>query len=112
MLNSLADLVLPDGNILELDEINLESNSVVLKVHTRLPTPAYCPLCQQPSQREHSRYDRTVADLAVTGKRLQLKLEVRRLFCDNANCKRCTFAERFPTFLNPYARKTQRLAFQ
>ncbi len=112
MLNLLATLILPDGNVLELEEINPEGNPGVLKVHIRLPAPAFCPLCLQPSQREHSRYDRIVADLAVTGKCLQLKLEVRRLFCDNDNCKRCTFAERFPTFLNPYARKTRRLAFQ
>ncbi len=37
-------------------------------------------------------------------------LRVRRFFCDNAVCKRKTFAERFPGIVAPYSRRTSRLA--
>ena len=44
-------------------------------------TDARCPLCDQPSQRVHSRYIRTLADVPWQGVALQIRLTVRRFFC-------------------------------
>lgn len=45
-----------------------------------------CPDCQSPSLRVHSRYQRTVKDLPASGLAVQLKVQVRRLFCDHPFC--------------------------
>lgn len=111
MSTSLVTFLLPDVNNLGIDELSIEEDGIIMKVHA-LQTDADCPLCHQIARREHSHYYRTVADLSVIGKPLHLKLYVRRFFCDNPDCQRQTFAERFPAFLLPFARRTQRLAHQ
>jgi transposase len=39
----------------------------------------------------HSRYHRVLADPAIGGRPTQLRLRVRRFFCDNTDCDRRTF---------------------
>lgn len=70
---------------------------------------AACPLCQSVSHRVHSCYERTVLDLAWGQRRLTLKLEVRRFFCDVKTCARKIFTERLPNLVAPWARRTTRL---
>ena len=41
-----------------------------------------------------------------------LDISVRRFFCDNDGCQRTIFAERMPSLVVPYARRTNRLAHQ
>ena len=43
------------------------------------------------------------------GWRVRLRLTVRRFFCDNEDCPRCTFSESFHGIAERYARKTGRL---
>lgn len=71
-----------------------------------------CPDCQQMSEREHSCYQRHPYDLPCFGFRVQLHLQVRRFFCHNKACSRCTFAEPFPELVRHKARRTQRLRQQ
>jgi len=52
-----------------------------------------CPDCQCESARVHSRYSRTLADVAAGGRPVLISLTVRRLFCDSTDCGRRTFAE-------------------
>ncbi|WP_425543601.1 transposase family protein [Streptomyces luteireticuli] len=54
---------------------------------------AWCPGCGTPSARVHSRYGRRLADAAVAGQETAIDLEVRRFFCDHADCGKKTFAE-------------------
>lgn len=72
-------------------------------------TDARCPLCDQPSQRVHSRYIRTLADVPWQGVALQIRLTVRRFFCSTTDCTRRIFTERLPELTAPYARRTHRL---
>jgi transposase len=69
----------------------------------------YCPLCFCLAKRRHSRYTRVVADLPCAGFRVQLKLQMRKFFCDNADCSRKIFTERVPAFVEPWAQTTVRL---
>jgi transposase len=71
---------------------------------------AVCPCCGRPSGRVHSRYERRLADAAVGGRRVVIRLRVRRLFCDDPGCARVTFAEQVPGLAARYARKTVLLA--
>ena len=70
---------------------------------------AYCPLCFCLAKRRHSRYTRVVADLPCAGFRVQLRLQMRKFFCENANCSRKIFTERVPAFVEPWAQTTVRL---
>ena len=69
---------------------------------------AVCPVCGQPSQREHSRYWRTVADVTALGMHLQLRVQARRFRCVNAQCPRKIFAERLPD-VPAWARRSDRV---
>jgi transposase len=104
-----AAVVLADPVVLRLDDITLVDDLVILTV-TSAQVEARCPACGQPSAHVHSSYVRHPSDLAVAGHRVQLRLNVRRFFCGNANCERKTYAERLPSVIRPFARRTQRLA--
>jgi len=70
---------------------------------------ATCPSCGHPSARVHSRYQRRLADAAIGGRRVVLRLRVRRFFCDHHRCPARTFAEQIPNLTSRYARRTPRL---
>ncbi|MFI2318916.1 transposase family protein [Nocardia beijingensis] len=68
-----------------------------------------CPDCSAPSQRVHNRYRRRLSDTAISGREVVISVRVRRLFCDNTDCGRGTFAEQFPQLAARYARRTRSL---
>jgi len=47
--------------------------------------------------------------LPVSAFSVVLNLTIRRYFCDNPDCARCTFVERMPGIIETYARRTARL---
>lgn len=57
------------------------------------------------SVRVHSRYRRRLADLAIAGRRVLIRLMVRRFFCTDASCDRKIFAEQIG-LASRYARRT------
>jgi hypothetical protein len=59
--------------------------------------------------RVHSRYQRTIGDLAFGGRSLTLKLLVRKWICPEALCSQHIKASRFPEVVQRYARMTDRL---
>jgi len=68
-----------------------------------------CPVCGTPSGHVHSHYLRTVADLPWHGRRVVLRVTVRRFRCRNGGCVRTIFCERLPEVLSPHAQTTTRL---
>jgi transposase len=68
-----------------------------------------CPCCSKKSGRVHSRYRRTLNDLPILDKKVNLKLCTRKFFCDNEKCDRVIFTERYTKLIKAYARKTDRL---
>ena len=75
---------------------------------TPMTSTAPCPCCAQRSDRVHSWYVRTAADLPWQGRRVILRITVRRFRCLTAGCQRTIFCERLPT-IAPHARTTTRL---
>ena len=67
---------------------------------------AACPKCGMTSGRVHSRYSRRLADASVGGRRVVIRLTVRRFFCPDPGCKRRTFAEQIKGLTTRYARRT------
>ena len=86
-----ALLLLPSG--LEIDRIGADATALSVSVTSRLPTST-CPLCGTPAVRIHSRYHRTVADVACGGRQARLLLTVRKFFCEVPMCARRIFTER------------------
>jgi transposase len=97
--------LLPDPAELCLDRLISEANSITIVVAAARST-ASCPNCQHPSQRVHSRYVRSLADLPWNGIAVRLRLHTRRFFCSSLTCSRRIFTERLPATVAPYARRT------
>lgn len=89
--------------------INYRQFQITLRLIST-PPRGRCPLCGQPSQRIHSRYQRTFADLPWADFRVRLEVRVRKFFCANPACQRRIFTERLPDVAAPWARRTLRLA--
>ncbi|MEA5568580.1 ISL3 family transposase [Anabaena sp. UHCC 0399] len=103
--------LLPDSANLKLencilDEIKTQINVIVSAI-TRVVN---CPVCNQPTHKIHSRYERKLADLPWADYSITLQLRVRKFFCINTLCKRRIFAERLTNVTAPWARRTLRLA--
>lgn len=103
-----TDFLLPPDRELAITDLALTENSLVV-LAASTAAQATCPLCGFESKRVHSRYRRTIADLPFGGRTFILRLVVRRFRCTNAGCERRIFCERFPQWLDAYARSTSRL---
>src|SRR5262245_18086771 len=98
----------PGGAGLRLDDWVLTPTTAVALV-AATATTAPGPRCGTPSDRVHSRYRRTVADLPYFDRRVALRLVVRRFRCVTPGCPQSIFCERLPGLLEAHARTTARL---
>lgn len=97
----------PDG--FSVDEVKIVADRVQIQLRSR-HSLGRCPDCGRPSRRVQSRYVRRPADLPLSGRRVQLKIVVRRFWCDAILCGRRIFCEQFVgSVLARYGRRTQRL---
>src|SRR5436190_3569618 len=69
-----------------------------------------CPGCGTETARVHEYRERTVADVPADGRRVLVKVRVRRMRCPATGCKVQTFREQVPGILDRYQRRTTRLA--
>ncbi|RDI63523.1 transposase IS204/IS1001/IS1096/IS1165 family protein [Nocardia pseudobrasiliensis] len=99
-------MLFPHLDGLRIDGVDSASLRMRLDVSTR-DEPAVCPGCGLSSRRVHSRYQRRLSDTAITGREVLIRLRVRRLFCDNSDCGRGTFAEQIPQLAARHARRTK-----
>jgi len=95
------------GSGLVLESMTSDAARVILRLAMASRTAA-CPLCGQAATRVQSRYWRTLTDVPWQGVPVQVKLRVRRFWCDTVACARRIFAERVPRLAAPYARRTCR----
>ena len=97
----------PAGLVVEHAEI--DTDCVFLDVRASAVS-AMCPCCGTCSRRIQSRYLRQAADLPIAGRRVVLRVTVRRFWCDAVLCRRRIYAERFgANVLAPLSRRTGRL---
>ena len=107
-LNDLYDMLLPPSEPLWIESIDAQEPGLILKMAVVEPK-AVCPDCLQPAFRVHGRYWRTLSDLPWAATPVQLRLHVRRFWCETPSCERKTFTERLSTLAPHYARTTARL---
>lgn len=92
---------------LTLISTELIGDVIYIDVESTL-TEVNCPYCHTASSRVHSRYTREFQDLPIQSKKTIIRLRNRKMFCQNQECTRKTFAESF-SFINPKSKKTNRL---
>ena len=92
---------------LTCDEYILRDKQVVFKVSSSRQR-VKCPYCGTCSDKIHSVYQREIQDVPLQNKQTILLLNVRKMFCNNGECTRTTFSERFD-FVAPNGKKTNRL---
>jgi transposase len=103
-----SQAVLPNSQILSLEQIERDENGFILKVRT-CQQPC-CPNCGELSRSCHSHYHRWLQDLPWQGLSVRIRLKARRFRCRNPGCGRKVFTERLPEVALPHARQTHRLA--
>src|SRR4051794_10030110 len=96
-----ASPLLPSALELCLEQILSTPNLITMEVRACRSAVA-CPTCASVSDRVHSRYIRTIADLPSQGTRVRFRLHSRRFFCGQSSCARQTFSERLPDRVAPY----------
>jgi transposase len=102
-------VLLPECPGLRIDDLVVTPTAAVALVASTASAVA-CPHCGASTNRLHSHYRRTVADLPCQGRPVALRLVVRRFRCSQPGCPRAVFCERLPGLLEPHARSTARLA--
>ena len=88
-----------------MDRLEARGDLISLFVQARAANAA-CPECGRLSARVHGRYPRRLVDCASGGRRVELRLTVRRFRCDEPTCSARTFAEQVDGLTTPYARFT------
>ena len=101
--------LLPSQSDLALSSYDFDSDNhqLVFKVCSTQKV-AHCPVCNAPTHRVHSHYERTLKDLPLVQFSLTILLAVGKFFCLNDHCKRRIFTERLPEVVAPWARRTAR----
>jgi transposase len=92
-----------------VERVQQIERGVQIGAHGRASAVA-CPQCGRASTRVHSRYQRRLADAAVGGRQVVIRLAARRFFCDHTDCRVRTFAEQITGLTTRYARRSPLLA--
>lgn len=100
--------LLPNGLIVEGIE---HTGDMLVAVARSASQISSCPVCGRMSALVHSRYERCLSDLPAHGRRVRIRLQVRRFRCREDDCPRRIFAERLEEagIAQPWARRSTRL---
>jgi transposase len=104
----LAGTVFSGLSALVIENIRDAEGIIVVLARTR-DEPAGCPGCGSETARVHGYHERTAADVPVDGRRVLVKVKVRRMRCPVLGCAVQTFREQVPGVLERYQRRTGRL---
>lgn len=100
-------IIFPENTYLQVEQFTLGETLTVVIRSTQ--ASALCTYCGTMATHLHSRYQRRLSDVPVSGYPVKLLVEVRRFFCRNASCPRKTFAEAFVPLAKRFAQRTNRL---
>jgi transposase len=82
-----------------------DNDFVLVKARSRRPGGT-CARWGAVSSRVHSQYERKLADLPISGRRVGIRLRVRRFFCLTIDCPAKTFVEQVEGLTTRHARRT------
>ncbi|WP_268977967.1 ISL3 family transposase [Streptomyces sp. GS7] len=109
-VNELVQTVFSGLSPLVIEGVVDEGERIVVRARTPQDS-AVCPVCRASSGRVHGYRWRTVADVPVGGRRVVVRVRVRRLVCPTRGCRH-TFREQVPGVLERHQRRTARLTRQ
>lgn len=101
-------ICLPNASVLQFISVCVQEQTVIFHVSSS-QTQAICPQCKEVSQKIHSRYQRTLADLPLSGLAVRLICQSKKFFCRNKECSQQIFVERLDEVAEVFARRTKRL---
>lgn len=87
--------------------ISLVGESLLIETSSS-QSGSICPSCGCVSNRRHSKYIRALADLPTSGYAVKVLILSGKYFCDNSQCSRKIFTERFKHEISPYYRRFNR----
>jgi transposase len=96
---------------LVIDDVEDAGDVICVRARTRDGAVA-CPGCGAETARVHEYRERTAADVPVGGRRVLVRVRVRRMRCPALDCKVQTFREQVPGVLDRYQRRVSRLTAQ
>ncbi len=96
---------------LVIEDVGDAGGVICVRARTRDGAVA-CPACGTETARVHGYHERTAADVPVDGRRVLVKVRIRRMRCPVPGCTVQTFREQVPGVLDRYQRRTTRLTRQ
>jgi transposase len=103
------EMLLPHLAAVIVEDAEVSGDCVWLHARARADG-ASCPRCGCSSVKVHSAYQRRLADAAIGGRRVRIRLRSRRFFCGNPGCPARTFAEQVDGLTSRRSRRTPSLA--
>jgi transposase len=110
-VTELVGIVFSGLSALVIEDVADAGDEIVVQARTRAGAVA-CPGCGAETDRVHEYGERTAADVPVDGRRVVVKVRVRRMRCPVLDCKVQTFREQVPGVLDRYQRRSSRLTDQ
>ena len=110
-VTELVGTVFSGLSTLVFEDVEDTGEVVCVRAKTRDGAVA-CPECGTLTARVHGYYERAAADVPVGGRRVLLRVRVRRMRCAALGCAVQTFREQVPGVLDRYQRRTTRLTGQ
>lgn len=104
-----TNTLLADPSAIKIEKLVSLDDAILIVVKTIQPT-AHCPQCNQPSSSLKTRYLRRLSDLPWHNVSIRLELHTRKFRCRNERCPQKVFCERLEIVVEPFARRTVRLA--
>ena len=99
------ELLLPYLGGVDVQRVECTPVRVRVRVVSKA-TIVSCRGCGSPTARVHSRYERCLDDLAIGGRRVEIRVRVRRFFCDVPDCQVSTFVEQVDGLTSRYVRRS------
>jgi transposase len=110
-VTELMGVVFSGLSALVIEGVEDAGEVIVVRARTRDGAVA-CPGCGSETARVHGYYERTAADVPVDGRRVVVRVRVRRMRCPALGCRVQTFREQVPGVLERYQRRISRLTAQ
>ena len=107
----LVSTVFSGLSALVIEDVEDAGELIVVRARTAGRAVA-CPDCGTQTVRVHGYHERMAADVPVDGRRVLVRVRVRRMRCPVTGCPRQTFREQVPGVIDRYQRRTSRLAGQ
>jgi transposase len=110
-VTKLMGIVFSGLSALVIEDVADAGDEIAVRARTRAGAVA-CPGCGAETARVHGYHERTAAGVPVDGRRVVVRVRVRRMRCLALDCKVQTFREQVPGVLERYQRRISRLTAQ